>query len=163
MTEGAQRPIAVFDVDGVVADVRHRLHHIARRPKDWRRFFAGAARDPALDEGVALARHYAEDHRLVWLTGRPEHLRPITERWLRAHDLPVETLLMRPGSDRRPALMFKSEQLRRLGGSGRIAVVVDDDPAVVARLSGDGWPVQLADWVPYEDSLREAQEREGRT
>jgi hypothetical protein len=158
-----QRPIAVFDVDGVVADVRHRLHHVAHRPKDWARFFAGAARDPVLAEGLALARRYAEDHRLVWLTGRPEHLRGVTEHWLRAHDLPVETLLMRPGDDRRPALTFKAEQVRRLGRSGRIAVVVDDDPAVVARLSGDGWPVRLADWVPYEDPLREAQEREGKT
>jgi hypothetical protein len=156
-------PIAVFDVDGVVADVRHRLHHVARRPKDWGRFFAAADRDPGLPEGIELAREYARSHRLVWLTGRPEHLREVTEGWLRDHDLPVETLLMRPGGDRRPALAFKAEQLRRLGRTGRIALVVDDDPAVVAKLTGDGWPVRLADWVPYADSLREAQEREGRT
>src|SRR5262245_40046635 len=67
--------IAVVDVDGVVADVRHRLHHLNRRPKDWGRFFASAARDPALTEGVELAREYAQTHVLVWLTGRPEHLR----------------------------------------------------------------------------------------
>jgi hypothetical protein len=162
VTELAQ-PIAVFDVDGVVADVRHRLHHIAGRPKDWGRFFAGADRDPALHTGVALALRYARDHRLVWLTGRPERLRGVTERWLARHGLPAGQLLMRPAGDRRPAREFKSEQLVRLSRQGEIAVVVDDDPAVVDLLTGAGWPVRLADWVPYADALREAQEREGRT
>jgi hypothetical protein len=157
------KPLAVFDVDGVVADVRHRLHHVARRPKNWRRFFAGAAGDPPLAPGVQLAREYARDHRLVWLTGRPEYLRPVTERWLAQQGLPADELLMRPASDHRPAREFKAEQLRRLGRTGDVAVVVDDDPAVVSRLSQDGWPVRLADWVPYAESLREAQEREGRT
>jgi hypothetical protein len=157
------KPLAVFDVDGVVADVRHRLHHVARRPKNWRRFFADAAADTPLASGVELAREYARDHRLVWLTGRPEYLRPVTERWLARQGLPVEELLMRPTSDHRPAREYKAEQLRRLGRTGEVAVVVDDDPAVVSKLSQDGWPVRLADWVPYADSLREAQEREGRT
>jgi phosphoglycolate phosphatase-like HAD superfamily hydrolase len=160
--------LAVFDVDGVVADVRHRLHHIARRrgdrrPKDWRRFFAAAGGDPALAAGVSLAREYARDHRLVWLTGRPEYLRPVTERWLARHDLPAAELLMRPAEDWRPAREYKASQLVRLAETGEVAVVVDDDPAVVSALTSAGWPVRLADWVPYAEALREAQERDGRT
>ncbi|GIF06838.1 hypothetical protein Asi03nite_43760 [Actinoplanes siamensis] len=46
---------------------------------------------------------------------------------------------------------------------GAVAVVVDDDPAVVHRLRKEGFPVRLADWVPHAGSLRDAQEREGRT
>jgi len=156
-------PIAVFDVDGVVADVRHRLHHVARRPKNWGRFFAAAGRDPALPTGVALAREYAADHRLVWLTGRPEHLRGVTENWLARHGLPVDELVMRPANDRRPAREYKASRLLRLAESGDVAVVVDDDPDVVAMLKQAGWPVRLADWVPYAESLRQAQERDGRT
>lgn len=155
--------LAVFDVDGVVADVRHRLHHLTRRPKKWAAFFAAAAADPPLDTGVELARRWSAEHDLVWLTGRPESLRPVTERWLRAHDLPVRRLLMRPGDDRRAAKWFKAEQLRRLGREAPVAVVVDDDPEVVATLTADGWPVYLADWVPYAAALRDAQERRGRS
>jgi hypothetical protein len=70
---------------------------------------------------------------------------------------------MRPASDHRPAREYKAEQLDRLGETGEVAIVVDDDPAVVSRLAEAGWPVRLADWVPYAESLREAQEREGRT
>ncbi len=52
----SQRPLAVFDVDGVLADVRHRLRHVERRPKDWDAFFSAAVDDPPLAQGVALAR-----------------------------------------------------------------------------------------------------------
>jgi phosphoglycolate phosphatase-like HAD superfamily hydrolase len=155
--------LAVFDVDGVVADVRHRLRHVARGRKNWTAFFAAAAADPPLAVGVELAREWAAEHDLVWLTGRPEHLRAVTERWLRAQRLPVQRLVMRPAHDRRPAKFFKADRIAALAAETRVAVVVDDDPEVVAELTARGWPVYLADWVPYADALREAQERQGRT
>ena len=43
--EDALPTIAVFDVDGVLADVRHRLHFVERRPKDWPGFFGAMADD----------------------------------------------------------------------------------------------------------------------
>lgn len=155
--------LAVFDVDGVVADVRHRLHHVARRPKSWQRFFAGAAADPPLETGVELARQWSAAHDIVWLTGRPERLRRVTERWLRDQGLPARRVLMRPSGDRRPARLYKAERLAALARNATIAVVVDDDPDVVELLRSRGWPVYLADWVPYAEALRRAQESGGRT
>src|SRR5512142_859952 len=133
MPEGSPA-FAVFDIDGVVADVRHRLHHVARQPKDWARFFAAARNDGPLPEGIALATEYARTHRLVWLTGRPESLRDVTHRWLTMHRLPIHVLLMRPAYDRRPARSFKNDQLVRLAVEGPVEVVYDDDPEVVALL-----------------------------
>jgi hypothetical protein len=155
--------LAVFDIDGVVADVRHRLKYLDRRPKDWPRFFAAADRDPVLAEGATLARAYAASHVLVWLTGRPEHLRDLTAAWLRAADLPADLLFMRPPNDRRPARDFKARQLAQLARASTIELVVDDDPAVVTRLRELGYPVQLAAWVPHSSTLQTAQEKEGRT
>jgi phosphatidate phosphatase APP1 len=157
------KPLAVIDIDGVVADVRHRLHLIERRPKRWDEFFARSADDPPLDTGVALVRELAADHDVVWLTGRPERNRALTEAWLTAQGLPDRPLLMRRERDFRPAREAKREQLRRLRSEREIAVVVDDDPEVVATLSRDGFPVRLADWLPHSSTLRKAQEREGRT
>ena len=51
--------VVVFDVDGVLADVRHRLRHVERKPKDWPAFFAAMGDDAPLPEGVALAREQA--------------------------------------------------------------------------------------------------------
>ena len=156
------RPLAVIDVDGVVADVRHRLHLIEDRPKRWEEFFARAADDPLAD-GVDLVRELAADHDVVWLTGRPERNRALTERWLAEHVLPDRPLLMRPDRDFRPARLTKREQLRRLRDDRAVGLVVDDDPDVVATLTEDGFPVRLADWLPHSSILRAAQERHGRT
>ena len=60
-----RRPIAVVDLDGVVADVRHRLHFVQSRPKDWYRFFAAARTDPAHPEGLAVVARLADDHEIV--------------------------------------------------------------------------------------------------
>ncbi|MBV9822860.1 MAG: hypothetical protein JO144_11525, partial [Actinobacteria bacterium] len=80
--------IAVFDIDGVVADVRHRLHFLERRPKDWPGFFAAAARDTGLAEGIERVLAAAAEHEIVWLTGRPNSLRAVTRRWLDERELP---------------------------------------------------------------------------
>jgi hypothetical protein len=155
--------LAVFDIDGVVADVRHRLHFLDRRPKDWARFFAAADRDPALAQGVELALEYAQTHVLVWLTGRPEYLRPVTVAWLARHGLPADLLFMRPAGDHRPARRYKADQLRSVGRESTVDIMVDDDPEVVRELRKAGWPMRLADWVPYAPALRDAQEGKGRT
>jgi hypothetical protein len=35
----------LFDIDGTIADLSHRLRLIERKPKDWRRFFGSDAMD----------------------------------------------------------------------------------------------------------------------
>ena len=157
------RPLAVFDVDGVLADVTHRLHHLQARPQRWERFFQTADRDPLLAEGAERLRAALVDHDVVYLTGRPERTRRLTERWLRHHHLPTGPLLMRPDDDHRPARWMKREVLRGLAGTRVVASVLDDDPAVVAVLEADGWPVELATWLPHSSTLQIAQESQGRS
>lgn len=159
------RPLAVFDIDGVLADVRHRLHHLSSRPKDWASFFAAVAEDPPLPYGVQLATEWAQRAEVVYLSGRPEETRADTEAWLSHHDLPAGAVQLRRTGDRRPARVTKPGLLRRLAGDREVAIVVDDDAAVCAALRQEGWPVLVADWMPPEASpaLTEAQERDGRT
>lgn len=152
--------LAVFDVDGVVADVRHRLHHLHRRK--WNRFFAEAGADPLLAEGARLVADLAREHEIVWLTGRPEWLRDTTLAWFAAHGLPAAELHMRSDGDYRPARLYKLGVLNRLSGRG-IAALVDDDAEVVDAAMRAGYPAVLADWVPRDADLRAAQERWGRT
>jgi uncharacterized HAD superfamily protein len=154
--------VAVFDIDGVVADVRHRLHYLESRPKDWGGFFGAAADDPPLAEGVTLAADLAQQHSLVWLTGRPGWLRTVTMHWLAEHGLPAGELFMRGSGDRRPARLYKLGVLRRLA-SREIAAFIDDDAEVVDAAKQAGYPAALADWVPRTPVLSEAQDRLGRT
>jgi hypothetical protein len=142
------RALAVFDIDGTVADARHRLHLIAEtdQHENWVRFFDAAVDDPPLPEGVARAHEFAERYDIVWLTARPERIRPMTEQWLADHGLPTGQLLMLPDGEKTLARMYKLDTIRRLAEDREIAVVVDDDPRVVALLEEAKIPVVRADW-----------------
>jgi hypothetical protein len=153
--------IAVFDVDGVVADVRHRLHHLTGRHR-WDAFFDDADQDGLLAEGADLVARLGAEHEIVWLTGRPEWLRGVTEDWMARHGLPCTELHMRGSGDYRPAPVYKLSTLRRLAPRG-IAAVIDDDDEVISVATAAGFPAVLADWVPRGAALREAQDRDGRT
>jgi hypothetical protein len=153
--------LAVFDIDGVVADVRHRLHYLEGR-KSWSGFFEKAHADTLLPEGAALVAELAEEHDIAWLTGRPEWLRTTTATWLAQNGLPGGELYLRPVGDYRPAPRYKLDVLRGLAPRGIVAVVDDDDEVVQAAL-GAGFPAVLADWVPRTAALRQAQDRDGRT
>jgi phosphoglycolate phosphatase-like HAD superfamily hydrolase len=157
------RPLAVFDIDGVVADARHRLHLIQGKPRRWDEFFAAAGDDPPLADGIALVQELSADHEILWLTGRPERNRRLTTTWLAAQELPVEPLLMRPDRDFRPARLTKRDELRKLRRTRDIAIVVDDDPDVIEMLAADGIPTRLADWQEHAPTLHRAQESDGRT
>jgi hypothetical protein len=161
------RPLALIDLDGVVADVRHRLHHLQGRRKNWPAFFGAAKDDDVHPEGVAVVETLSRDHEIVYLTGRPEHLRADTERWLAAHGLDGHRLVMRPEGDRRPAAVVKVELLRELSAGREVGVVVDDDPVVLDAVRRAGHPIYAAEWerrpADSEHTLRRAQEVEGRT
>jgi hypothetical protein len=162
------RPYACVDIDGVVADVRHRLHHLDRRPKDWDGFFAAMADDPLLDVGAAAVHQLSQDCTVVWLTGRPERYRQVTATWLLQQGLPEGELLMRRADDRRPARALKVERLRALERRRPVAVHLDDDPAVVRAVRAAGFQALHADWMPAPGNatagtLFEAQEVDGET
>jgi hypothetical protein len=160
-------PWAVIDIDGVIADVRHRVHHLEGRPKQWDEFFAAATADGVLPQGLARARELAAQCDVVYLTGRPERCRRDTIDWLARHDFPQGEVMMRPDTDRRPARLFKVQALHQLARRQDVHLVVDDDDAVVAAVQSAGYPVEHATWMsettPQQTSLFEAQERDGRT
>lgn len=154
--------VAVIDIDGVLADVSHRIHHIEGRPKDWAAFFAGAVDDPVLAEGAAIARQAALDGlEVIYLTGRPERLRAQTVDWLRRWGLPDGPVVMRPDRDHRPARVFKVQALRDMNRN--VTWVLDDDPEVLEALSEAGFSTRLADWAQRSRALHQAQEGVGRT
>ncbi len=157
------RPLAIVDIDGVVADVRHRLRHLEGRRKDWDAFFSAAVDDPPHAEGIAIVGQLAADHEVVFLTGRPERCRADTERWLEEHGIGGHRLVMRPEGSRRPAADVKRDLLDQLAAGRDVAVVVDDDPLVIAAMTAAGRPTFHATWGERSTTLHRAQEVEGRS
>ncbi|MFF5896955.1 hypothetical protein ACFY8O_13605 [Streptomyces argenteolus] len=157
------RPLAVFDLDGTLADSGHRQHFLEGRRRDWARFFAAAPDDPPLAEGVRLALDSAKECEVVYLTGRPERCRRDTLAWLDAQGLPKGTVHMRRDDDRRPARRTKLEVLERLGRTREVRVLVDDDELVCDAAERAGFTVVRARWAVTRPAMKHAQEREGRT
>jgi phosphoglycolate phosphatase-like HAD superfamily hydrolase len=159
---------AVFDLDGVLADIRHRLRFVEHKPKDWDAFFEAARMDPPLVDGVAAVRAEVDQgRRIVYVTGRPERCRADTLAWLDEHGLPRGPLHMRTDEDRRPARVVKPALIRRLQRSGTVAVMYDDDAAVVGALSAFDFDVVHVRWMDTaadaQQTLFDAQEDDGRT
>lgn len=159
-------PYAVLDIDATLSDARHRLHHLDKRPKNWDAFFAASKHDAPLDEGLAIATSLAKAHEIIYLTGRPERLRKDTEAWLKQHGFPPGKIYMRRDNDRRPSATMKLGRLQRLAAERKVAILVDDDAAVVKAAQQAGYAVLHADWAldpQTQPTLFEAQESEGRT
>ncbi len=45
----------IFDIDGTLADVSERIHHVRKKPKNWDAFFKGMAQDKAIHSIVRFA------------------------------------------------------------------------------------------------------------
>ncbi|MER5339705.1 HAD family acid phosphatase [Streptomyces mirabilis] len=161
--EKTSRPLAVFDLDGTLADSAHRQRFLERKPRDWDAFFAAAPQDPPLAQGVALVLRSTEECEVVYLTGRPERCRRDTVEWLAAQGLPEGRVWMRRNDDRRPARHTKLDVLRRLARDREIHVLVDDDELVCDEAERAGFRVVRARWATASAALKDAQEREGRT
>ena len=132
--------IAIFDIDGVLADARHREHHLQSRPRDWDGFFAEVSADLPVEEGMRLLLAAGPAHDLVLLSGRPESTRSDTEDWLARHGVAFDRLFLRRNGDHRPAAEVKAELVVALAPPDQVAIVVDDDAGVVERLAALGYP-----------------------
>jgi len=128
------KPLVLFDIDGTLADIAHRRHHVMGETKDWGAFFKHMGDDtpnqPIVDLYKAL--QVSELYDLVIVSARPDNNRPVTEQWLVWNGIEFERLIMRPAGDYRPDTEIKKEILDLLLGEGRdIAFVVDDRDIVV--------------------------------
>ena len=110
--------IYIFDIDGTLADISHRLHFIQQKPADWRAFFAACADDKPIVDMVYLARIISRSgHVVVYVTGRSDECREATVAWLVKHDLPApyRKVYMRKAGDHREDHIVKGELLDEVG------------------------------------------------
>lgn len=128
----------IFDLDGTLADLTHRRHFVATKPKNWKAFFAGVERDAVIEPIAMVARFFAQANRVVICSGRPDDLRDKTESWLHenvwgSHKwLRHSGLYMRAAGDHRADDIVKEELLDRIISDGfRPQLAFDDRDRVV--------------------------------
>jgi hypothetical protein len=138
----APRPVAVFDLDGVLSDAAGRQHFLdGQGREDWKAFFAACGDDPLVEDVHRLLELLHPGLAVVLLTARPLTVRPQTLAWLERYRVRWDLLVMRPDGDYQPSLSFKQkvvEQLRSRRLDLRIAF--EDDRRNVAMFRAAGVP-----------------------
>ena len=122
----------IFDIDGTLADLTHRLHLVENRKREWSKFFNGIPDDtpikPIVDLASALIR--SNEKAILFVTGRPERTRMDTVTWLLKHGLEVEfetRLFMRKDGEGREDHIVKRDILNDIRNAGFEPVLVFDD------------------------------------
>lgn len=142
------RPLYIFDLDGTLALIDHRVHLLDRHynPNRWRDFFAACDRDapniPVIGTLERLRRAGSE----IWIySGRSDEVRDKTVAWIAANtsftpwDLDV-ALMMRAKGDYTPDDELKKQWLDQMliDDRQRLAAVFDDRDKVVAMWRNAG-------------------------
>lgn len=130
--------IVIFDIDGTLADVSARQHHLMKKPKDWDSFFRGIPQDKAIHSMVRLCNIlYASGIKILLCTGRREKDRAETVKWLAQEGVNYHELILRRDGDRRSDVIVKREMLAGIDRS-KILFVVEDRSGVVEMWRSEG-------------------------
>ena len=135
----------IFDLDGTLADIKHRLHHInpvtPEQHKnaaegdylpDWDAFNMACNKDEPkshIIELLKMCQHYGKS--IAIFSGRMETARERTIEWLARNGIKYDVLEMRKNKDYRSDVDVKQEMFDKHFRRDQIWFVVDDRDKVV--------------------------------
>lgn len=103
----------IFDIDGTLADISAREHHVRSNPKNWDAFFEGMAEDKAVASMVRLCNIlYDAGVYIVLCSGHNQRHRGETIRWMQREGVKYHELRLRADDDFRSEVTAKREMLR---------------------------------------------------
>jgi len=119
----------VFDIDGTLANLNHRLHYMKDRPKNWKGFHKGIREDSVYEDVVWLLKMFqASGCRIVIATGRSERQKEDTVWWLEnVAKITFDAIYMREKNDYRDDGIVKKEMLDQMRLDGYDPFMVFDD------------------------------------
>lgn len=131
--------LVVCDIDGTLADITHRRHWVATKPKNWPAFNAGMASDGLHEDIVHLLTTLGLYCDVVLCSGRGEEHRKVTEKWLEDNKIGYDRLYMRPAKDHRQDYIVKVELLAQIRADyGEPWLWLDDRNQVVDAIRAEG-------------------------
>ena len=79
-------PLIICDIDGTLANIDHRVHHIHKDEPDWSAFKQGQENDAPIRPIIDMVRiMWRAGYDVVFCTGRMEDEREVTAKWLTDH------------------------------------------------------------------------------
>ena len=131
------RALYIFDIDGTVANIEHRVHKLKEidNPDRWDEFYSMCDKDvknmPVIE---TLNRILASGAEVYFFTGRVEAVRDKTEKWLLLNLYIGEVnLTMRPDGNYTPDHLLKDKWYNSMFDvdKKRLVAVFDDRQSVV--------------------------------
>ena len=156
--------VVIFDLDGTLADGRHRLHALPKvdphLPRSWDEFNKLAIDDKPIQDNIDVCNAMTRaGHRVIIVTGRNEIVREDTVTWLQQKGVRFDQLIMRSLDDDRKDIHTKEEVVKRIGVEN-ILCAFDDLPHVVKHFRSLG--ITTHQVTEHEDTGRVDLQSHGR-
>jgi uncharacterized HAD superfamily protein len=134
--------IVIFDLDGTLANGKHRNHAIpkaedAHLTYSWDRHNMLSVDDLPIKDTINVCNMMYKTHRIIILTGRCVVAEALTIKWLAEHNVHYDELIMRGMEDHRPDTVYKEEELLNIG-LDKILCAFDDLEHVAVMIRGLG-------------------------
>jgi hypothetical protein len=156
--EKQKKKCVIFDLDGTLCNIDHRLHFIEDEKKDYDAFYAACDKD-SLNVSIGLwmteiffhsGHSEYEGPRVFIVSGRRWTCQFATAEWLNDHSIPYDKLFMPRGThDYRPDTEIKEEILEEIQQEYEVFFAVDDRPSVIEMWRKHGikvYPVFQERW-----------------
>ena len=135
MIKFSERPIAIVDIDGTIADGVHREHFVSlengRTKKDWLAYFNEMVYDEPIQHIIDWVNELSKDYTICIVSGRPDTFQLETLYWLRhVAKINFDYVFLRRGSDKRTDVDVKSDILAKLPKE-KIFMAIDDRKCVI--------------------------------
>ncbi|MDK4727445.1 AAA family ATPase [Rhizobium phaseoli] len=138
----------IFDLDGTLADISHRVHFVRGGQRDWDSFFKECVHDKGVGHVIdTFHAHVKAGHKVRIWSARSDVVRAETENWL--SDMGIDPCClqhMRAAGDSTPDATLKRYWLNQ--EAERPDLVYDDRQRVVDMWRAEGVPCfqVVADW-----------------
>jgi hypothetical protein len=132
------KDIWIFDLDGTLADIRHRRHFVEGKNKDWPSFHASCADDTPNVHVIDVFKKLSM-HNPCWiLSGRDDSVKEQTLEWLFNNGICFEKIFMRSHGDHQPDVSLKEGWLKEIIKTHSILGVFDDRDRLVKMWRSHG-------------------------
>lgn len=132
----------IIDLDGTLCDTSKRQHYVLNKPKNWKAFFDGISEDVPNSHVEFLYKQLIYSGvDILFVSGRDEKYRKVTEEWLYRYNFYFDLLLMRGFNDRRDDTVVKAEIYDKyIAPYYNVKFAVDDRDRVVKMWRDKGIP-----------------------
>ncbi len=135
----AVKDIVIFDLDGTLALMEHRVHLISGPVKDWDAFFEACDQDEPNYSVIAMLHALCCHGYKIWIvTGRSETTRRKTVEWLETYGIQYDQLIMRSAGNRTVDTVLKQHWLNTVIPKDRVICVYEDRDSVVKMWRENG-------------------------